>query len=78
MAIVARCLGVYYDWGTKDDPGPGEVWSYGWLTKLGTISRKRRGAMEYASEADAWAHLRATGNIGYDPVRGKWSYVETE
>lgn len=68
MRFVARLWGYRYEGGV-------EIRELCWLGKSGACETKGSAAQVYESEADAWAHLRATNNIGSD-ARGSFSFVE--
>ncbi len=67
--FVARVLGFHYA------PSMKEVRSLCWLCEDGTISRNRNAAKLYASEAEAWEHLKMAEHIGKDED-GDWCWVE--
>lgn len=65
-------------WVKYDDPIVGygvEVKGVGWMTKDGAVSDDRRLAWVYASEAEAWEHLCASGQMGSDE-EGEYAWVE--
>ncbi len=76
FVVRVRTCGQY-DHSRHDEDG-NSVWvpdSVGWMTPDGGASHSPELIQTYASEADAWLHAAASGNIGSDEA-GDYCWVE--
>lgn len=70
---VLRAWGMHYEY----SPTHKEVWTIGWVTRTGAVTRSQRDAYLFASEAEAWEFAATNGTLlGHDEERGDWCWAE--
>ena len=68
MTYILRAWGYSYAAGEEE-------YSLGYVTKLGHISKNKRDAHTFASEADAWLYASNAELVGHDE-KGEWCFPE--
>lgn len=68
---VLRSWGSHYEYEQRR-----EVWTLGWVTKNGGVSRRQRDGYLFDSEADAWLFAASAELLGHDEQHGDWCFPE--